>query len=317
MGRRAGKARGGGAARSGRLRRRSRDAEPHGHAPRPRQSHARGSRRRCPRRSRRRGRPADRQRPRRRPAAERRAGARGGRGQGRGAGSSLGVPGRLQDAGRRGGGVRAHPGGREPHRHEHRQAAQHPPVGRQHGHGPHAHRPADRRARLWVGVHLLRDGTHPAGGPGRRCHAELPHHLPGGRRGVEGQRGQSPRRQGAAVGRRAAARHPLGTGHRAGSDRGRRRGPGPAPSGDAGPLANATGLLVRRNRARRRRHAADRLADLQAAPQYQLPEVRLPHLPGVRHEAGGGAGVAREMSRMPLRRRARPSAPLPRRPSAG
>src|ERR1039458_4634275 len=46
-------------------------------------------------------------------------------------------------------------------------------------------------------------------------------------------------------------RQPLGVGHRAGAHRGRRRRAGSAPSGDAGPSAKATGLLVRRDRPRR------------------------------------------------------------------
>ena len=52
-------------------------------------------------------------------------------------------------------------------------------------------------------------------------------------------------------------------------------------------------------------HADDRPANFQAAAQHQLPQVRLPHLPGVRHEAGGGEGIARKVPGRFRHRRAR------------
>ena len=91
---------------------------------------------------------------------------------------------------------------------------------------------------------------------------------------------------------------------------------GAAPSRDAGPASSANGLLVRPDRARRHSMPLTGLANLQAASQHQLPEVRLPDMPGVRHEAGRRAGIAREMRGCFARRPARPWAPPRRRPSA-
>ncbi len=135
---------------------------------------------------------------------------------GRRAGAPLGHQRRLQDPGRRRGGVRPRAGGGEPHRREHRQAARYPAGGCQCGPESRADRSPHRRSGLRIGVHLFGDGENPAGGPGGRCHAELPHHLPGGRGGMEGQGSQGLRRQRAALGGPAGARHPLGSGHRHG-----------------------------------------------------------------------------------------------------